>query len=142
MQKQTIFMEGNVPSLKNSKQYIPGRVTKGGKKIPPRLIPSKTVQNYLKEFEYQFQVPKLIIKNTPVVIAFHFIRLTRHKFDFGNACQILQDLMVKYNWIEDDNMDCLIPVPLKLDGKWYSYDKERPGVIIRLVENWDGTFPD
>ena len=127
-----VFIAGNVPSLKNSKQWIP-RIK--------RLIPSKTVQKYLREYEYQFLQKRFVIKPLPAVIGFHFIRRTRHRFDFGNACQILQDLMVKHNWIEDDNMDCLIPVPLKINGKWYTYDKEKPGVIIRLVTSWDGSFP-
>ena len=36
--------------------------------------------------------------------------------------------MVKNNWIEDDNMECIIPV-----FKPYKYNKEQPGVIIEII---------
>lgn len=136
-----IFIEGNVPSLKNSKQFIPSRVTKNGKIIRSMLIPSKTVTKYLKSYEYQFmgRQPRLdFINNTnemqPKLIGFHFVRGSKHKFDFGNACQIIQDLMVKHGWIEDDNMDFLIPIPFPMNGLWYSYNKLNPGVYIKIIK--------
>ena len=36
--------------------------------------------------------------------------------------------MVKYGWLEDDNMTYLLPV---LDD--YEYDKEKPGVYIQVL---------
>lgn len=144
-----IFISGNVPSLKNSKQFIPSRVTKNGKVIRSMLIPSKTVTKYLKAHEYQFihadiRNKFLFLSNemNPVIIGFHFVRGTRHKFDFGNACQIIQDLMSKHGWIEDDNMDCLIPIPFMIKDKWYSYNKEDPGVYLKIInknELWQGS---
>ena len=135
-----IFIEGNVPSLKNSKQFIPERITKNGKRIRSMLIPSKTVTKYLKAHEYQFMDAKIRNKfltqrngRTPVIVGFHFVRGTRHRFDFGNACQIVQDLMVKHNWIEDDNMDYLIPAPFRMNKLWYTYNKEKPGVFIKVL---------
>ena len=64
----------------------------------------------------------------PVVVSFKFIRGSRHKFDYINPAQTVQDLMVKNGWIEDDNANFLIPVFEK-----YSYDKKNPGVKIRLL---------
>jgi len=141
MASNIIFIEGNVPSLKNSKQFIPSRVTKNGKIIKSMLIPSKTVTKYLRAYEYQFMAAakthfkKLAGQDEPYIIGFHFVRSTKHKFDFGNACQILQDLMVKYKWITDDNMDYLIPMPFKINGEWYSYNKLKPGVYIKIFKD-------
>ena len=64
-------------------------------------------------------------KEVPYKIEFTFIRNSRRKFDYINPCQTVQDLMVKHDWIEDDNMDNLLPYFLP-----YSYDKENPGVNI------------
>lgn len=71
-------------------------------------------------------------KEYPIKIGFHFVRQTKHRFDFHNAVQIIADLMVAHDFIEDDDMDCFIPVPLKKNGRWYSYDKENPGVYIKI----------
>lgn len=130
---QEVFLKGNVPSSKNSKQFIPARTTKSGATIKPMFLNSKTVANYLRSYEHQFYTPKLIITETPVILGFHFVRDSKRRFDFGNSCQIIQDLMVKFGWIEDDNMDYLIPVPLLVNDKWYSWDKDNPGVLIRVL---------
>ena len=146
-----IFIKGNVPSLKNSKQisFIRGR---------PILTSSKTVKKYLKLFgiksfnsrdkEVDFyktitmnfpieDLKKLFSKvnrNTHVKVGFHFIRGTRHKADFHNLVQILADLMVAFDVIEDDDMSHFIPFPLEVNSKYYSYDKINPGVIIKILK--------
>lgn len=71
-------------------------------------------------------------KEYPLKIGFHFIRNSKRKFDFHNAVQIVADLLVAHDFIEDDNMDYFIPMPLKYKGQWYSIDKENPGVIIKI----------
>ena len=67
-------------------------------------------------------------KTAPFYIEFTFVRGTKHKFDYINPCQTIQDLMVKYKWIPDDNADEIIPV-----FKPYQYDKEKPGVFINVL---------
>ena len=64
----------------------------------------------------------------PVHIEFTFIRGSRHKFDYINPAQTVQDDMVKAGWIDDDNADCMLPAFSK-----YSYDKVNPGVIIKII---------
>ena len=66
----------------------------------------------------------------PVKVAFTFIRGTKHKFDYINPCQTVQDDMVTHGWIEDDNMMNIIPV-----FKPYKYNKENPGVFIEILKN-------
>ena len=138
-----LFIPGNVPSLKNSKI----KTSRG-------VFPSKTVTKYLRSLGIQSYSSRkkevkeykdinrpnifkevfsgISITNYPCIFHFHFIRKSRHKFDFINACQIVADLMVAHDIIEDDNMDYFIPFPLLINDSWYSYNKEKPGVIIRI----------
>lgn len=126
-----IFIKGNVPSSKNSKQFIK---TKTGRTC---LINSKTVQKYLAEFEYQYFDNKnrkkfkemAEGKEKPLEIRFTFYRDSKRKFDANNISQIVQDLMKKHNWIQDDNYDEMIPV----FNKDYFIDRENPGVIIEVL---------
>lgn len=141
-----IFIPGNVPSSKNSKI-----ATKHG------VFHSKTVQGYLKNLgiksysvskkwvseyktrpnlfkEYVKDFPELIKgKEAPFLIGIHFIRDSKRKFDFHNAVQIIADLMVAHDLIEDDNMDYFLPIPMEVNGKYYTIDKEKTGVIIQIL---------
>lgn len=118
-----IFIPGNVPSSKNSKQWT-GKF----------LVHSKQSQTYYKlsgqdwtKFGVQFrQLTKNLPK--PLKVEFTFIRGSRHKFDYVNPLQTVLDLMVKYNWIDDDNADEIKPY----FGD-YSYDKDNPGVVIKII---------
>ena len=118
-----IFISGNVPSSKNGKRWT-------GK----YLIHSKTTMRYIKEskeeyLKYTHPFKEFIKRfSTPYTIHFKFYRKSRRKFDYVNPLQTVQDLMVKYDWLEDDNMTYLIPV---LDD--YEYDKEKPGVYIKVL---------
>lgn len=117
------FIPGNVPSSKNGRRWT-------GK----YFISSKTVMKYRKDTksfyeQYASQFQKELKKHKlPVRIAFTFIRGTKHKFDYINPAQTVQDDMVTHGWIEDDNMEFIIPV-----FKPYSYDKENPGVEIEIL---------
>lgn len=118
-----IFISGNVPSSKNSQTWT-GRF----------LVKSKTSQRYIKEtksqwlkhakqFREQFdRLPK------PVKITFKFIRGSKHKFDYINPCQTIQDLMTQHGWIPDDNADEIIPI-----FEQYEYDKQNPGVEVTIT---------
>ena len=86
----------------------------------------ETKQCYADNVEY-FQ--KMIAdKKKPYKVSFKFIRGSRRKFDYVNPLQTVQDLMVKNNWLEDDNCDNIIPILEE-----YEYDKENPGVIIKVL---------
>lgn len=119
-----IFIAGNVPSSKNSKIWT-GKF----------LVHSKTVRNYLKEFEYQYaasagEFRKAVSGKTfPLHIKFRFIRDSKRKFDFINAAQIICDMMVKHKWIEDDSTDFIVPYFNEL----VFLDKEHAGVEIIIL---------
>lgn len=140
----TAYIPGNVPSLKNSKI----KTSRG-------IFPSKTVMKYLRELgikrystkdkiveefakkpnlfrESLINFPKLQPNDYPLIIGFHFIRKTKADFDFNNATQIIQDLLVAHNFIIDDSLRHLIPEVLVHDSRYYSIDKEKAGVIIQV----------
>lgn len=140
-----IFIQGNVPSLKNSKV----KTSRG-------IFPSKTVTKYLrslgiqaysaskktvteyktKENEFKIKTQELRdylkSKTYPVEIYFHFVRDSKRTFDFNNVNQIILDLLTAHEIILDDNMDYVIPIPYKKDGKYYTLKKEQPGVWIKI----------
>ena len=119
-----IFINGNTPSSKNSQQWT-GRY----------LIKSKATQQYIKDSkqEYLDNTNKFLKMlegvDKPYKIEFTFIRKSKHRFDYINAAQIVQDLMVKYDWLEDDNM-----MEMKPFFGDYKYDKENPGTIIKIIK--------
>ena len=116
-----IFISGNVPSSKNSKVWT-GKF----------MVWSKTAQRYRKDTEVQWAVNaklfKSMIHEYPIKCSFKFIRGTRHQFDYVNPAQTVLDIMVDRGWIEDDNADIILP-----SFEQYEYDKEKPGVIIKIL---------
>ncbi|MDK4479942.1 hypothetical protein [Fusobacterium necrophorum] len=126
-----IFIAGNVPSSKNSKEICWNKNMKR-----PILTNSKTVKNYLKAHEHEWKNPKTIKefkkklegKEKPYRIGFYFIRDSRRKFDFINAAQLPCDLMARHGWIDDDNANEIVPVFLG-----YETDKENAGVGIEVL---------
>ena len=103
------------------------------------LIHSKATRNYIrdtKQFyiknkkEFDSQVVGQLGPETdyPLHIDFYFIRNSRRKFDYINPAQTVQDLMVKWGWIEDDNCDIIIP---HFSG--HHVDKDNPGVLIKVL---------
>ena len=128
------FISYNVPSLKNSKRIVPNKHTKRGF----LLLPSELHEEYKKMTEMQYtmfgiefrRAVKVFGLSHPLFVEFTYIRSSRHKFDYTNAQDTVQDLMVKNQWIEDDSADHLLPIFIP-----YQYDKTNPGVLIRLITN-------
>tara|TARA_R110001592_G_scaffold155886_1_gene386001 strand:+ start:267 stop:641 length:375 start_codon:yes stop_codon:yes gene_type:complete len=123
-----IFIKGNVPSSKNSKQWT-GRM----------LIKSKATMRYEKATEQDWAGNKekflkaIDEKEVPYKIGYYFVRGSRHKYDWVNPVQTIQDLMVKHEWIEDDNTTVMVPIPFKIKGVFGHYDKNHPGVYIKVL---------
>jgi hypothetical protein len=123
----TIFIPNSVPSSKNSKIWT-------GK----HLIWSKAAQRYVKETEtywinncndFKFAAAGSIAREPiyPISVYFKFVRNSKHKFDYINPLQTVLDLMVRYNWIPDDNADIILPI-----FEPYEYNKKNPGVYITI----------
>ncbi len=125
------FIKGySVPSKKNSRINF----VRKGKQLS---LPSKKHAEYVKMTAMQYKVFGIEFKKAvealgleyPLRVEFTFIRATKHSFDYCNACQTCEDIM-KGHWIPDDSADYIIP-----SFKPYRYDKEMPGVIIKLLTN-------
>lgn len=127
-----IFLPFSVPSSKNGKLWTGNR-----------LISSKSVMKWKKDVKPHFLKHKELFleqlkgKQKPYIIGFHFVKRTAHKLDFNNKTQTIQDEMVFYKWLEDDNEDIMLPFPFKLEeeGKFITHDKNNPGVYIKIFEN-------
>lgn len=114
-----LFLAGNVPSSKNSNTWT-GKF----------LVKSKTCQRYIKDFGIQYNLCRenfreIFSQEKPLRIGMYFVRDSKRRFDYINACQIIADLMVKAEWVEDDNADFFVPVFLG-----YCVDKDNPGVYL------------
>jgi len=130
--KNVFFIPGAVPSSKN------GRImTRSG-----MFIASKATQKYRKLSapywkKYKDAFLKLMQgKDLPLIIGMHFVRGSRHRWDFINPAQTIQDEMTKAGWIEDDNAEIILPVPLNINAKYWSYDKTKPGVYITILNSF------
>lgn len=123
-----VFISGNTPSSKNSKQFV---TLKSGKTL---LINSKTVQKYLKESKADWLINKnkflSMVKNKskPYKVELFFIRDSKRRFDYINAAQIIFDLMQEYGYIEDDDSTNVIPI-----FRGFEVDKTRAGVKIEVL---------
>jgi hypothetical protein len=153
-----IFIPGNVPSLKNSKVktsrgiFSSPTVNKFLRSIGIQKFNSrkKEVKGYVdltrpNQFEAlrdKFAEMRLG-KGDPLIIGYHQIRNSKRLFDFSNSVELIQDLMTAHNFIEDDNVKHVFPVPMSIDGKLitennprafplYSVDKSNPGCWIKI----------
>lgn len=143
-----VFIKGNVPSLKNGKSVsnIKGKIRVNHSAQVSEYLrsfgishysSSKKTVDYFKTKEPSFPTKELreLFKDSsfPTIIGFHFIRESKHRWDFHNAVQIVLDLLTALDIIPDDNMDYVIPQCLWINEKHFSYDKENPGVIIKII---------
>lgn len=139
-----VFIKYNTPSSKNSKI----NTSKGS-------FMSKTVKKYLRAHGIQtFSSSKKTVtgfktipmtfpieelkeelksKTWPLMVGMHFVRGSKRKFDYNNATQIVADLLTAFDIIPDDDSDHFYAVPFIMNGTYYNYDKENPGVYIKLI---------
>lgn len=122
-EENQIYIPTNVASSKNSKRWT-GRM----------LISSETVMKYKKKTE-SFWVylgkkfkKQLEGKTKPYKIGFYFIRDSKRKADYVNLAQLPLDLMQEYGWLENDDMDTVVPI-----FQGYEVDKVKAGVRIEVL---------
>lgn len=129
-EENVIFLPYTVPSSKNG-----GGVNRGG-----FAFKSKQMTKWLRLTKAIWPEAKCIFEGmikgqcqSPLLIGFHFVRGKDDIYDWINPMQTIQDEMVKQNWLNDDNVFQLIPFPFQIQGKFTSYDKEHPGVYIKIL---------
>lgn len=122
-----LFCEGNVPSSKNGRRWT-GRY----------FLPSKATVDWRKStkcwWEENAEAFQEMIKDKPLPlkIGMHFVRSSRHKYDWVNPVQTIQDEMVTHGWVEDDNIVYIVPFPFEMDKSYTTYNKENPGVFLKI----------
>lgn len=157
VKNELIWIPYNTPALKNSKVktgkgiFSSPTVKKylrklgiqsysSGKKIVKGYV---TKENEFEKLRQQFE-KALLNKGFPVLICFHFVRDSKRLFDFGNATEIIFDLLTAHDIIPDDNVSFIFPSIMTVDGilpneenirklEWYSINKEQPGVWIKII---------
>lgn len=158
--KQAMFIPGNIPSLKNSKQIVQAPTKKSTccnaglmknndilictsclkptrRKTNPFLVPSKTVEAYVKRTIEEWVDSKTIFfkvfgDKRPINCAIFFVRDSRRRYDYHNAQQIIGDLMIKYGMLQDDDKENLKFLPI---GS--VVDESSCGVIMFNLEKFD-----
>jgi hypothetical protein len=153
-----IFIPGNVPSLKNSKVKT-GRgifhsptVSKYLRSVGIQHFNSgkKIVKGYVaKDRPNLYELQRENIEKMkdgleyPLILGVHHVRSQNRLYDFGNSVELIQDLFTAHDFIIDDNVKYLYTSPMTIIGKlisarnkltndWYSVDKEKPGVYLKL----------
>lgn len=128
VKKPFIFIPGEVPSSKNSKQI--GKLYDG----KPILRSSDITLAYKKEAAQYFTyyrkdfVAMSWRLGKPMTVFLKFVRGTQRDFDQHNMIQIVADMMVEHEWIKDDNARNVVfyPTPQVI------LNKALPGVYIFL----------
>ncbi len=144
-----IFIPYNCPSLKNTRvagKYRPKTVTKYLMQLGIRdYSPAKkTVQEYKQGLKtYRPNLFREAVGDYfkdaehPIFLGMHFVRNSRRKADFHNLSHIILDLLVAHQFIEDDNMNCVFPIPLPINGNVYTIDNHNPGVYLAIIKKYE-----
>ena len=138
-----IFIPGTVFSSKNSKQIFKKRAVKSywyyrGECVVPFITDSKAVKSYKKRKALVFsngagKFKEMVNGRTPpYFVELIFVMPDLRVWDFNNLSQIIQDMMVKHNWIKGDDVRYLFTIPPLPPIIPYYVDKTRPGVYIKL----------
>jgi len=109
-------IQGYSPSKKIVKEYKPGLKT-----YRPNLF-REAVGGYFENREY------------PIVLGIHPVRDSRRMADWHNIVHIIMDLLVAHQFIPDDSMKYVFPAPMKLNGYYYTVDKNNPGCYLKILE--------
>ena len=109
-------------SKKNSQQIL--RNPKTGK---PFIVPSKKYREY--EEAAAWFLPKVSTIDTAVNVKCLFYMPTRRRCDLTNMLEAVDDLLVKYGVLVDDNYT----VVESHDGSRVLYDKEHPRTEVTIT---------
>lgn len=131
----TVFIPGNVPSSKNSRMPHP--------KIKGCIIPSSQTSAYYRNTEdhwnlnsmaFRYNWDKFAVRK-PWPIYIGFVRADKRRYDWINPVQCVMDRMVKFNWIDDDDVSNVIPFPARIDGSFHEVNAYTAGVYIKILSS-------
>ena len=114
-----IEIKGEVPSSKNSRIITYQKDSDGNPKFYPNgelmtvSLPSKATKRYIDErlpdyIRNKAKFQEIIKqKQPPYQVWYKVLRFRNDVWDYHNAVQIIADMMVKAEWIEDDDRENL-----------------------------------
>ena len=110
------------------------RIVYNSKTKVPMVIPSEQYKKYEREFRFCSVTvdgtwPLLPI-DFPVNVKCTFYMPTKRKCDLTNLLEAIDDVLVKYKYLEDDNYSIIAGH----DGSRVKYDKECPRTEIEITE--------
>lgn len=125
--KKPIIYGGMIPlnprTKKNSQKIIRNPRTKA-----PMIVQSEEYKQYEKDAGWFLKKPAVPISE-PVNIRCLFYRDSRRRVDLTNLLEAIDDILVKYKIIADDNFEII----RGHDGSRVYIDKERPRVEIEIT---------
>lgn len=108
---------------KNSQQIVHNKRT--GR---PLIVPSKQYKQYEKDCGHFIPCRRLRI-SYPVNLQAVYYMPTRRRVDLINLHEALQDILVKYDVLEDDNFQIIAST----DGSRVEIDKENPRTEVEIT---------
>lgn len=103
------------------------RIVTNKKTGVPFIIPSSQYKQYEKDVAWFIPKSKLI--DYPVNVKCLFYMPTRRRCDLTNMLEAVDDIMVKYKLLQDDNCKIIVGH----DGSRVLYDKENPRTEITIT---------
>ena len=110
-----------------------GRIVMRGRR--PILLPSERYEQYEKEAGWFLKKYAGMNIDYPVNVQCIFFMPTRRKVDLPNLLNAIDDVLVHYNVVEDDNRNIIATH----DGSLVLYSKDAPRteIIITEKENYE-----
>lgn len=93
-----------------------------------KVLPSKAYVEYEKEAGWY--IPKGAMINCPVEVKCLFYMPTKRRVDLTNLLEAIDDILVKYGVLEDDNFNIIA----SHDGSRVLYDRENPRTEVEIAE--------
>jgi len=100
-----------------------------GKNGRPFVVPSQRYKNYEHDAGYFLKPLKEPI-DYPVELSCKFFRATRHRVDLSNLLEAIQDILVKYKILSDDNHKVIQSV----DGSRVIVGDSTPRTEIKITK--------
>lgn len=134
-----IFIPGEVISSKNHRavKMVKKKLKSGETKVVPVPFNTQAVQKYKHDTEWWYKLFGKYFrewstgKESPLVVEFQFVRGFHSRWDFANMVQLPCDMMVLFEWISDDDITNLLPLPNVKEP--YLINPKRPGVWIKIL---------
>ena len=113
----------NPRTKKNSQRIVTNTRTKA-----PMILPDPKYKEYERDAGWFLKKPEKPI-NIPVNVKCTFYRDSRRRCDLTNLLEAIDDILVKYKIIEDDNFEII----RGHDGSRVYIDKEKPRTEIEIT---------